>query len=403
MPNMIVTLLANTTKFASGMKNASGILGTFGSGVSKFAGLAASAFVALGLGIVNVIPQLIKLGVEVKVADERLKFMAYNMKGMSKQTDIAIQNMKDFATATQESTGIDDEFIKGIEGKLLAFKDLSKSAGVTGGLFERVTQLTLDMSVVFGDAETNAVKLAKIMKDPIANMNVLNRSSGGFTNTQKAQAIAIEATNGKFAAQEYLLGILEDTFKGLAEKTADPMARINKQFEDIAQSIAIEALPAIEILADKIVQWVKGPKGQAAIKLMVDAMRDFVGWITSPQGQKDMDAWIQKFQLIAGVIGDIISGLAMIISMTQSIEQSQTLRQGIRNSTNPGGNNYVNPATGRGPGNRPTGRPGTEPFGGTSRGLVVNFNAPVDSVSAGREISRVLKDYERSNGARGRR
>jgi len=48
--------------------------------------------------------------------------------------------------------------------------------------------------------------------------------------------------------------------------------------------------------------------------------------------------------------------------------------------------------------------PGTGPFGGTSgRGMVapiINFNSPIDSVSAGREVARVLADYNRSNGRR---
>ena len=394
---MIVTLLANTTKFASGMKQAGGLLGLFGSTVGKIGGLAAGAFAAIGLGILNIIPEFINLGIQAKIADERLKFMAYNMRGVSKETDKAIQNMKDFATATQASTGIDDEFIKGIQGKLLAFKDLAKSAGVTGGLFERVTQLTLDMSVVFGDAETNAVKLAKIMKDPIANMNVLNRSSGGFTNSQKAQAIEIEKVNGKFAAQNYLLGILEDTFKGLAEKTADPMKKINKQFEDIAQAIALEAIPAIEILADKIVAWVESPAGEAAIKRMTDAMGDFIAWITSPDGQKQMDKWIDKFATVAGFIADIITGLATIIQLFGDVNNRAADYNKAVTDRGLDSRFQLGPVTPRP--SRPGG-PGSEPFGGTSRGLTVNFNAPVDSVSAGREISRVLKEYDRSNGGR---
>jgi hypothetical protein len=31
---------------------------------------------------------------------------------------------------------------------------------------------------------------------------------------------------------------------------------------------------------------------------------------------------------------------------------------------------------------------------------IINFNAPIDSVSAGREVARVLADYSRANGAR---
>jgi hypothetical protein len=252
------------------------------------------------------------------------------------------------------------------------------------------------MSVVMGDAESNAIKLAKVMKDPIANMNVLNRSSGGFTNTQKEQAIAIEATNGKFAAQDYLLGILEDTFKSLAEKTADPMARINKQFEDMAQAVALEAIPAIEILAEKIVEWVKGPKGQAAIKLMTDAMGDFVDYITSPEGQKAMDKWIDKFVIVAEWVGKIITGLADIIKMLDDIDKKGPYG-GFEGFTPGGGRIPVDNRPGRGGGG---GGLGTSPFGGTSRGLTVNFNTPVDSVSAGREIARVLDNYNRSNGNR---
>jgi len=401
VPNMIVTLLANTTKFAAGMKQAGGILGLFGTGVAKFAGIAAGAFTALGLGILNVIPELIKLGVEAKVADERLKFMAQNMLGLSKQTEITVGHLSDYANTLQETTGIDDEFIKGIQGKLLAFKDLAKSAGVAGGMFDRVTQTTLDMSVVFGDAEGNAVKLARVMQDPIANMNILNRASGGFTQTEKNKAIAIEATNGKMAASNYLLGILEDKFKGLAEKTSDPMARINKQFEDIFQAIAKKAIPGIEILADKIVEWVKGPKGEEAIKQMTDAMGKFIDWITSPEGQKQMDKWIDKFATVAGFIASIISGLATIIQLFGDVNnRAADYNNAVRNR-GLDDRFRLGPVTPSIPNNTGS-RPGTGPFGGTSRGLVVNFNAPVDSVSAGREISRVLKEYDRSNGGRRR-
>jgi len=37
---------------------------------------------------------------------------------------------------------------------------------------------------------------------------------------------------------------------------------------------------------------------------------------------------------------------------------------------------------------------------GSKAPVVINFNTPVDSVSAGREIARVLSDYDRARGMR---
>ena len=391
VPNMIVTLLANTKGFATGMKNAGSLLTGFGKGFVNVAGIAAGAFIAIGAAIGNVIPYLVKLGVEGRVADQRLRYIAINMLHLGRNTEATVQRLQGYAKTLQASTAIDDEFIKGVQAKLLAFKGLAASANIAGGAFDRVTKASLDMAAVgFGAAETNAVKLAKVMQDPIANLNTLNRLGVVFTTQEKKRATAIEATNGKMAASNYLLGIVEGKFKGLAEKTADPLKRITLQFEDIGQAIGYEILPAIEVLGKKIIEWVNGPEGKAAIKRMTDAVASFVAYITSAEGQKAMAAWIDKFATLAGFIADIVDGLTMMIKNTAAVENAHNINQNIRESRNPGTNGFVNPSSGR---SRLTPAP--------AGGMVVNFNAPIDSVSAGREISRVLSDFNRASG-RGR-
>jgi hypothetical protein len=131
---------------------------------------------------------------------------------------------------------------------------------------------------------------------------------------------------------------------------------------------------------------------------MTDAMGDFVDYITSPEGQKAMDKWIDKFIIVAEWVGKIITGLADIIKMLDDIDKKGPYG-GFEGFTPGGGRIPVDNRPGRG-GNGSGGGMGTSPFGGTSRGLVVNFNTPVDSVSAGREIARVLDNYNRSNGNR---
>jgi len=389
VPNMIVTLLANIKGFSTGMRTAGQLLGGFGKGFLGVAGIAAGAMYAIGNAIGEVIPYLVKLGVEGRIADERLRLIANNMLGVSRNTTATTERMKEYAKTLQESTAIDDEFIKGIQAKLLAFKGLAQSANITGGAFDRVTKASIDMAQGgFGAAETNAVKLARMMQDPIHNLTILNRLGVVYTEQEKKRAIAIEATSGKLAASNYLLGIVETTFKGVAERTADPLKRISLQFEDVAQAIGGKLLGAVDVLGKKIIDWVDSPQGEAAIKRMTDAVGTFVSYITSAAGQKAIGQWIHKFATMAEFIASIVDGLTMMIRNTQAIENAHNINQDIRNSRNPGSNGYVNPSTG---GTRMTPAPA---------GMTVNFNSPIDSVSAGREISRVLSDFNRASGRR---
>jgi len=121
---------------------------------------------------------------------------------------------------------------------------------------------------------------------------------------------------------------------------------------------------------------------------MTDAVGTFVSYITSAAGQKAIGQWIHKFATMAEFIASIVDGLTMMIRNTQAIENAHNINQDIRNSRNPGSNGYVNPSTG---GTRMTPAPA---------GMTVNFNSPIDSVSAGREISRVLSDFNRASGRR---
>jgi len=389
VPNMIVTLLANIKGFSTGMRTAGQLLGGFGKGFLGVAGIAAGAMYAIGNAIGEVIPYLVKLGVQGRVADERLRLISDNMLGVSRNTTATTERMKEYAKTLQETTAIDDEFIKSVQAKLLAFKGLAQSANITGGMFDRVTKASIDMAQGgFGAAETNAVKLARTMQDPIHNLTTLNRLGVVYTDQEKKKALALEATNGKMAASNYLLGIVEGKFKGVAERTADPLKRISLQFEDVAQAIGWKLLGAVDVLGKKIIDWVDSPEGEAAIKRMTDAVGTFVSYITSAAGQKAIGQWIDKFATMAEFIASIVDGLTMMIRNTQAIENAHNINQDIRNSRNPGSNGYVNPSTG---GARMTPAPA---------GMTVNFNSPIDSVSAGREISRVLSDFNRASGRR---
>ena len=388
VPNMIVTLSANVKGFSQGLKKASSEMTGFGKFVVNGAMLAAGAIIAIGASVARLIPDFVNLGLEGRKADARLRFMAENVLKLGEASKFTMERLAGYASSLQDATAVDDEFIKGIQGKLLSFKILADSAGITGGLIDRVTKASLDMSAVMGgDASTNAVKLARLLQNPIGKMDILARSGVVFTDVQKKQATAIQATSGDLEASLYLLGLVEDKFGGLAEKTADPLERIRLKFEDIGQEIGGKMLGAVDLLSQKITDWVNSPAGEAAIKRMSDAIGKFVGWITSSEGQKSIDSWITKFGDLAGLIGKIVDGILFITKSNFKIGESQGLLvNGFRNPQNVLPNNPTPPRTSGG--------------ARSSSAPVINFNAPVDSVSAGREVARVLADYARSNGGR---
>lgn len=398
VPNMIVTLVANTTKFNSGLRKAGAATNSFGSIAKK--GLAAVGVALAGLAIAaaRFVPDLVRMGVEARKADIRLEYVAKNMSGLGKATDETVARLKDYADQMQFATGADDEQIKAIQAKLLTFKALEKTVAKAGGTFDRVTKLAFDLVAVgFGDAETNAVRLARMMQDPIKNIGLFKRVGIEFTTAEQDKIQALMESNDLLGAQEIILGRLEEKVGGLAEATASPLELIGRRFEEIGESIGTALLPFVDEFAKKFGAWINGPDGKKAIADFVQYFKDFGAWVTSADGKKAIDDLIEGFKLTLQVLGGIVEVLKWITSWTggatpeklkQSADYWKTVGGKQDQSNFPWGTgNYSYDKTGMGNGKK-------------TGSVVVNFNTPVDSVSAGREVKRVLDSYARANGAR---
>ena len=160
VPNMIVTLVANTTKYASGLRRAAKDTTSFGKVAATSFKMGATALVGLGVALARVVPNLAQMGAESRKADIQLKFMLENMQGISSANDKTIKRMAAYADRVAKATGIDDESIKAVQKKILVFKSLRQTADVLGGTFDRTTQAALDLAAAgFGEAEANAIML----------------------------------------------------------------------------------------------------------------------------------------------------------------------------------------------------------------------------------------------------
>jgi len=377
--NMIVTLAMNATKYAAGLRKAGADTSKFGSFTTKAFNLAKGAMLGLTLAVIRYVPILLSMGAESRKADIQLNFMLETMNGVSAETAKTTKRMAAYANQVNKATGIDDEQIKAVQRKLLAFDSLRKSAGELGGTFERTTGAAIDLSAAgLGDMESTALKLGKALEDPTRRMRGLADAGVIFNDVEKQKIAKLQESGRLFEAQEIVLQRVEDRVLGLAEASATPLEKLNAQFSQIGDKIGEAMLPALE-----------------------DVNKELSEWLNTPQAAKDIEAITEAFIAGAYAVRDFSRFLADVFRTISDLKE--LLNAGASTNAGGRGDGITPPNTGGGSYDDPT---GLGALGGARMGrgsvtpIVVNFNAPVDSVSAGREVARVLADYSRANGAR---
>lgn len=376
VPNMIVTLAMNASKYGAGLKKAAGQTTSFGQFASKSFNLLRGAFIGMTLAALRYIPVLAQMGAESRKADIQIKFMLENMQGVGVATDKTVKRMAAYADQVNRATGIDDEQVKAVQRKLLVFKTLRKTADELGGTFDRTTKAAIDLAAGgFGNMEANAIKLGRILQDPTRNLNALNRAGITFTETEKRKIKQLQESGKLYEAQNLILKSIEDRVLGLAEKSATPFEKLTAQFNQIGDAIGEAMLPNLEKMNTEVSKWLSTPKGQKDVRAIADA------FVAAAYGIKEMANFLRDVKSLLDSITkfnfDWVTALSRFVNGVANVQ-----------------NRARGDMSGR----------GSTPFGGTSRDRasapVINFNAPIDSVSAGREVARVLADFQRSNGGR---
>jgi ribosomal protein S13 len=372
VPNMIVTLVANTTKYAKGLRDAAGRTKTFGTVAVTAFRTAAGAAVGLGIALLRAIPTLANMGAESRKADIQLKFMLENMEGIGVETNKTVARMAEYAKQVSKATGIDDEQVKAVQRKLLVFKSVRSTADEMGGAFDRATDAAIDLAAAgFGDMETNAVKLGRMLENPLKNLDAMNRAGIVFTDTEQRKIEKLVKSGKLLEAQDLILESIETRVGGLAEAAATPFERMMQQFNDMGDTI-----------------------GEALLGPLEDMNTEISKWIATPEAKKDLQDIVDGFVIIATAIGDAAKFMKDVKTTLDDItKNNKWFFDGLRlwvDATFPNANTFNS--------GNPSAPGGPRPIAPTRTPITVNFNTPIDSVSAGREIARVLSDYDRARG-----
>jgi hypothetical protein len=379
--NMIVTLAMNATKYAAGLRTAGAKTKSFGDYTTKAFNIARGAMLGLTLAVLRYVPTILNMGAESRKADIQLKFMLETMNGVSAETTETTKRMAAYADQVNKATGIEDEQVKAVQRKLLVFKSLRSTADDMGGTFDRTTQAAIDLAAGgFGEMESNAIKLGRVLENPIANLNALSRAGITFTEQEKRKIAQLIESGKQFEAQDLILKSIENRVSGLAEASATPFEKLQAQFQQIGDAIGEQMLGPLEDINKEVSVWLGTPQGRKDVEAIAEA------FIEGAKGVRDMAKFLGD---VKGFLDSITAFNMDWVGALQDFQRDVLGNFGVGGGSNARGDNSGQ---------------GTGPFGGTSRGatkgIVVNFNAPVDSVSAGREVARVLADYSRANGVR---
>jgi hypothetical protein len=306
----IVRLELDTKKYVAELETAKAqtVAGTntMATGTSKFAGLAKTAFLGAGVAAVAFGAYAVKSAIEAADAQNKLANTFANNAMLS---DSSMEAFNRQAGALRDLTGVDDEAITVSQAMLGQFK-------ITGQQVEELTPLIVDLSAKMGIDLAAATK--SVGKAVIGNTAGLQR-----------YGIVIEEASGKGSEFQSVVEGLQGTVGGFARERAidEPWRILGAQFEEIAEQVGTVLLPALQGLADWLIQY-----GIPALQGFIDV----VGIAADPDTYTDIPIIGEAFKALGvGIqaVGDATTyaddtvrrnGLPLLSEMKQMADLAST-------------------------------------------------------------------------------
>jgi hypothetical protein len=272
--------------------------------------------VGRGMSIALTLP-LVALGAEaVKRSTDAKQAMASLQATIASTGNASGKTAEQLAATSKElrnmSTFQDDDILRGVTSNLLRF------GNVQGEVFDRAQKSIVNLSAALGgDLQSNTIKVGRALNDPIKGIASLTRIGIQFTDAQKAQIKALVQSGEGFKAQAIILGELETKFGGAAKalRDATPGAELKNTWDDFAETIGDDLVPALQDLASMlsgVLKWFnqlpapvqKLVVGIAAVAAVIGPLLAGFGFFLKLGGQ------------IAGLLGTLFTWIASLEAIT---------------------------------------------------------------------------------------
>ena len=234
--------VAAFAKTTDASKKAAGSAESTTSSFKKIAGAIATGYAVTK--VVDFAKESVSTASAVKVANKELVGVFANAgDATGKWGKHAIE----LADSLGRQIGVSPQVIKGAEGILATFQNVSSAAALQGGVFDRATKAAADLAAAgFGDLSGNAKLLGKALNDPTKYMGSLGRAGVSLTKTQIDQIKAMQGQGNLLGAQKTLLGDVESRVGGLAATTATAGAKTGVAYEEMKAQLGTALLPAVK-------------------------------------------------------------------------------------------------------------------------------------------------------------
>jgi phage terminase small subunit len=233
------------------------------------------------------------------------------------------------ADATELATGVDGDLIMAAQAKLATFKELAKTAGTTGGAFDRATQASVDMAAVFGgDASNYAVQLGKALEDPEKGLAALKRTGALTTSQIKAISEEFAATGNLGKAFDQVLKAIETQVGGAANATASGMSRIKVSIGQMLEEVGKPMSEVFSQFAADVAAMT--PQIVASLSSLAPKIRE-VGSTLAAALSEGLAGDTSRLVKIGELMGEAVAlGLKVAITRTL-IETEESIRRFLEN------------------------------------------------------------------------
>lgn len=321
-----VLVNADTKDFVHGMDTAGRKVGGFVTGGLKNLAKLGAAFGAAGAAATVAFGKIAFDAAEAaSTANARIEQIATSMDLFGGEVGAVTDRLVDLSEETARLTGVNQNTIKEAQALLLTFGEIASSADEAGGVFDRATQASLDLSAAgFGGVTDASKQLGKALNDPIKGISALSRSGVTFTEQEKELIKTLVESGDMLEAQDMILGAIEKQVGGTAEATANASDRIKVGFSQVTEQIGLALLPVFERLTgfvlDKVIPGIEKLADafeEGGLRAVLDMV---VGFIKS-EGPKATNAlwdWAKK-------LGEFLIGTALPWLGDKALQLGQAL------------------------------------------------------------------------------
>lgn len=305
-----------------------------GASTSRMSAIGSVAGKGLALGFTAAAGGILAGGAFLKgafdEAQESIKVGAQTtavLKSTGGQANVTANDIGNLATSISNKIGVDDEAIQAGENMLLTFTNVRNEVGKGNDIFNQATVAANDMAAAFGgDATSNSKILGKALNDPTKGISALTRVGVTFTDQQKKQIAALQASGDMAGAQKIILGELTKETGGSAAAQATAADKMSVAWGNLKEQIGLALMPAFNavfgIITTKVIPGLSmvGPVISQIIGYVKPFISTFIGGFSAGGAESGKFGAViaqlrPTFQQVFAAVKSIVISAVQIITV----------------------------------------------------------------------------------------